>query len=77
MFKQYRWPILVAVSGIFVHQTVLAEEENELPAIEVRAEVHALIGVADSASDGRVTAKQIEHRPFFYAQVKSWKRYPD
>lgn len=64
LFKQYRWPVLVAAFGIFIHHSVQAEEQNELPAIEVRSEVHALIGVADSASDGKVTAKQIEHRPF-------------
>ncbi len=64
LFKQYRWPVLATAFGLFVHHSAQAEEQNELPAIEVRAEVHALIGVADSASDGKVTAKQIEHRPF-------------
>ncbi|HEY0906602.1 MAG TPA: Plug domain-containing protein, partial [Methylophilus sp.] len=42
----------------------LAEESSALPAVEVRAEINALIGVADSASDGKVTEKQLAHRPF-------------
>jgi len=41
-----------------------ADESITLPAVEVRADIHALIGVADSASDGKVTEKQLAHRPF-------------
>lgn len=43
---------------------IAADETVILPAVEVRAEIHALIGVADSASDGKVTEKQLAHRPF-------------
>lgn len=63
LLKQYGWPFLASTFGALIPPTSYAEEVN-LPAVEVRAEVHALIGVADSASDGKVTAKQIEHRPF-------------
>lgn len=63
LLKQYGWPFLAFTFGALIPPTSYAEEVN-LPAVEVRAEVHALIGVADSASDGKVTAKQIEHRPF-------------
>lgn len=63
LLKQYGWPFLASTLGALIPPTSHAEEVN-LPAVEVRAEVHALIGVADSASDGKVTAKQIEHRPF-------------
>jgi len=51
-------------SAVLVSYCAGAEEAPVLPAVEVRAEIQALIGVADSASDGKVTEKQLAHRPF-------------
>jgi outer membrane receptor protein involved in Fe transport len=62
--KNNGWCWLMALLATSWTTSVLAENQQALPAIEVRAEIHALIGVADSASDGKVTEKQLAHRPF-------------
>ncbi len=55
---------LILVWSLFETPNVFADTTNVLPAVEVRAEINALIGIADSASDGKVTEKQLAHRPF-------------
>ena len=65
MHKKNRgWCWLMSVFATTWTASALADTEETLPAIEVRSEIHALIGVADSASDGKVTEKQLAHRPF-------------